>query len=500
MGTNVTFTDFATVVNADWAQNVNDFVNYHTAKVVMVRKPNSTTDWYVFAPDGTQVSTVGTTTSGLQEAINYALANGYGLDVIGGATSKDPGGIDHGFIWCSTGVVFPPMRTTFIHMEGVHLIFPEAVGSSPGVTFNSCMEVTVDMRACEIVYYGTSSALRFAPVAVTPVDPQVAIGDSEFAIGSVVTVANTAGTNTPYVVHMDCTQGPIQGAKFSFAELNGNGAVGQPACGIFGVIVQAAATGSGFLGNVIEARHIHQVTTAGVQVGLSQTNQSTMYGNIWKIPLIQTAGANATGFNSYGSGDVVDIGDIDSAYSGYLAGVLLEPGSMSNIVRAGRIAGATVQAVTDSGNNNDVIANGISWKPSAGVNLGSNNQSIPNNTWTKVAFNTEEWDTGNHYDNAAYRWTPGTTGQAEIVANVAWNAPTAGSAYFTAIYKNGSAIKQARIVPSAAVGGQSIPIIATIPVLATTDYFEVWVFQNSGSATLLDGANVDSWATFKMVS
>lgn len=462
--------------------------------VRLMNVPGSQLGWVLIDPLTGPVDISTSTTSGLQEAINLAINGGFGLEVLGSMTEGGATPQDKSFLWCSTGIVFPPMRSTFIRMIGVHVLFTAAVTGN-GMTFDSCMEVTVDMRGGELVYQGTASCLVFAPVNPAPVDPQIAIGDSEFMIGSVV----TDGGSNSYLVHMDCTRGPIQGAKFSFTEMNGSGAVGQPPVALFAVVVEAAATGSGFIGNFVECRHIHQVLKAGVQIGLNQTNQATMKGNIWKIGSIQTSDANATGFNSYGSADIVDIADIDSAYSGYLAGVLLEPGSSSNTVRVGNLQGYTVQPVTDSGSQNRVTANGQSFLPRAQVNLGGNNQVIPSGAWTKVALNTVEYDVGGHYDNVNYRWTPKAAGQMEVLLNIAWNTVTVGAAFFVAVNHNGTVVKQTRIVPGFTIGGQSVSLVAAVVSGGDTDYIEVWVYQNSGAPQALDGANSDSWATFKLL-
>lgn len=62
--------------------------------------------WTIFAPDGSLVSTAGTTTDGLQEAINYAQTNGYSLEVWGpGVTAA---GTQPARINCTSGVTMGP--------------------------------------------------------------------------------------------------------------------------------------------------------------------------------------------------------------------------------------------------------------------------------------------------------------------------------------------------------------------------------------------------------
>ena len=73
----------------------------------------------------------------------------------------------------------------------------------------------------------------------------------------------------------------------------------------------------------------------------------------------------------------------------------------------------------------------------------SGNQTISNNTWTKVSLQTEVVDSDSAFDSSTnYRWTPGVEGYYEISVSV---GGTGGTAYgfekmFMAIYKNGSAL------------------------------------------------------------
>jgi len=75
--------------------------------------------------------------------------------------------------------------------------------------------------------------------------------------------------------------------------------------------------------------------------------------------------------------------------------------------------------------------------PSFFAYLGTADQSISDNTWTKVAVNNEVVDTGNMYDTSTYRFTPTEAGTYYVYGAIFAlqnNMYAAGCA----IYKNGS--------------------------------------------------------------
>lgn len=70
--------------------------------VTMIRTANSTNDtvtsaaWKVYTETGAELNTVGTTTEGLQEAINYASRYGYDLEVFGSGVIPNHWGVPYG--------------------------------------------------------------------------------------------------------------------------------------------------------------------------------------------------------------------------------------------------------------------------------------------------------------------------------------------------------------------------------------------------------------------
>jgi len=70
----------------------------------------------------------------------------------------------------------------------------------------------------------------------------------------------------------------------------------------------------------------------------------------------------------------------------------------------------------------------------------SGNQSLSQNTWTKVTFNTEVFDQGGNYDHSSnYRFTPTTAGKYFVFCNMSYTSDGLLYESRNAIYKNGSA-------------------------------------------------------------
>mgnify|MGYP003342105858 CR=1 FL=1 len=146
----------------------------------------------------------------------------------------------------------------------------------------------------------------------------------------------------------------------------------------------------------------------------------------------------------------------------------------------------TINASTSSGlvvtpdNSGNVVLqyNGVA-APAFSV-YRSGNQTFSSNTWTKIAFNTEEFDTANCFDSTTnYRFTPNVAGYYQFNFNAI--APTASrtSELQVFLYKNGSQYKSGIDITSSSgvvmLGGS-----ATAYANGTTDYFEFYLYTGTG--------------------
>jgi len=155
---------------------------------------------------------------------------------------------------------------------------------------------------------------------------------------------------------------------------------------------------------------------------------------------------------------------------------------MSSIVISGDTSGAiTLSAPAVAGTNTitlpastgTVMVNGPAFSA-----YGTATQSIATATFTKISFNTEIFDTNSNYDNVTnYRFTPTVSGYYQINANISTSASASGLA-FIVIYKNGSAYCYGNVVPN--TNGGYITANALVQCNGSTDYIEIYAYQNSG--------------------
>lgn len=127
----------------------------------------------------------------------------------------------------------------------------------------------------------------------------------------------------------------------------------------------------------------------------------------------------------------------------------------------------------------------------------SANQTVSANTFVKIAFNTEEFDTNNNFDSSTnYRFTPTVAGYYQFNLSFFGSGSTIS---FGNIYKNGSnVLSGSRVdISSAAYGSMASYIIYCN---GSTDYIEfygyvssgVFVGTNAGGACKVSGALIRS--------
>jgi hypothetical protein len=102
----------------------------------------------------------------------------------------------------------------------------------------------------------------------------------------------------------------------------------------------------------------------------------------------------------------------------------------------------------------------------------SSAQSVSSGTWTKVQFQTKEFDTNSNFDNITnYRFTPTVAGYYQITSGISTNGQS--SQIYVGIYKNGSLWKRTGIVNSAPDG---ITMSVLVYCNGTTDYIETYTY------------------------
>ena len=112
----------------------------------------------------------------------------------------------------------------------------------------------------------------------------------------------------------------------------------------------------------------------------------------------------------------------------------------------------------------------------------SGSQSITASTWTKLQYNTEEFDTNSNYDNATnYRFTPTVAGYYSFTAAILVSTTTTRSLF--SFYKNGAVFKSFDTNYGINSAGGS----ALIYLNGSTDYVELYAFLVGVAPSLAAG-------------
>jgi hypothetical protein len=114
-------------------------------------------------------------------------------------------------------------------------------------------------------------------------------------------------------------------------------------------------------------------------------------------------------------------------------------------------------------------------------------QSIAQNTFTKVSFNTEEFDTNSNYDSVTnYRFTPTVAGYYQVNTYISYTTGQGTSETVLSIYKNGSAIKQ---ITDALASSYTYGGTVLVYLNGSTDYIEAYTYTaNAGTRAIVNSS------------
>ena len=173
---------------------------------------------------------------------------------------------------------------------------------------------------------------------------------------------------------------------------------------------------------------------------------------------------------------------------------------MSSVVISGDTSGAiTLSAPAVSGTNTATLpaATGtvmVSGNMPAFSAYQSSAQTVSSGVYTKVQFQTKDFDTNSNFDNATnYRYTPTVAGYYQISSSVLPSSATTQTVIL--LYKNGTAFKTVS-------AGNSINCSSAVSSLiyfnGSTDYVEVYVNISGTTPTLFAQAQY-TWFNGSMV-
>ena len=171
------------------------------------------TTWVWYAPDGSVISQTGSTTCGLQEAINYAFTNHRDLVAYAGPEGS--------YINCTTQLHVRSFELQHIFLGSITLNF--APMAAPGIWFDSGMMLDWQHEG-QVVYMGGAHAVYVNPTNAVQPDNVTQMVDSKIRIKTIAYVGTDGtardGDESCLYLAGNCNRvffdiGEINGANFS---------------------------------------------------------------------------------------------------------------------------------------------------------------------------------------------------------------------------------------------------------------------------------------------
>jgi hypothetical protein len=119
-------------------------------------------------------------------------------------------------------------------------------------------------------------------------------------------------------------------------------------------------------------------------------------------------------------------------------------------------------------------------------------QSISSSTFTKVTFNNETFDTNSNFASSTFM--PTVAGYYQVNGNVGFVGNAVGFTMIE-IYKNGGAYCRGSGIPNNVNIGGIVTASTVVFCNGTTDFIELYAWQNSGGAlTLQTGSSINTFS------
>jgi hypothetical protein len=151
-----------------------------------------------------------------------------------------------------------------------------------------------------------------------------------------------------------------------------------------------------------------------------------------------------------------------------------------------KITGGSGIDTTISG---DTLTVAISEGPAFSAYAAATLQTITSGSQQKVLFQTEEFDTNNNYANSTF--TPTVAGYYQLNAEVRLDGTTGTGEMMIVIWKNGSEYKRGTNQSGTQIASNfwAMQVSSLVYANGSTDYFEIYVQQGSGSDRTVTAVN-----------
>jgi hypothetical protein len=299
---------------------------------------------------------------------------------------------------------------------------------------------------------------------------------------NITTTANIAGGNI-----IGTHVGNVTGTT---ASLSGNVTGGNILTG--GLI---SATGNITGGNILGGANVNATTHTGATVSvtgnISSSNLTTsgaVYSN-YNTNTANTASFNATGGNTLGGAGYLDFMVVRNTSGGATnpyKWLRVNPIGGLEIINSAYTA--TVFSLSDAGALSVPVAYQVAGKqavngPAFSAYPTSPAQTITSGSQQRVNMGNEVYDTANCYDAPNGRFTPNVEGYYQLEATVRIDGSSGTGEYMIIIWKNGAEYKRGTNGSGTEIGASFFPLQVSCQAYAngSTDYFEVYVQQGSGS-------------------
>jgi len=163
---------------------------------------------------------------------------------------------------------------------------------------------------------------------------------------------------------------------------------------------------------------------------------------------------------------------------------------MTSKLKVNVISDGGDNAIMTSDGSGSLTLNNASLKATpAFMAYSSGATTISDDTWTKVQFGTEEFDSDNCYDNSSnYRFTPTVAGKYAVTATVIGNANAVGELreLYVALYKNGSSyamMSEENLNNAFDEYKRTGTGMYVIDMNGSSDYLEVYTYINNTSGS-----------------
>jgi hypothetical protein len=150
---------------------------------------------------------------------------------------------------------------------------------------------------------------------------------------------------------------------------------------------------------------------------------------------------------------------------------------------------ASTAVVTQAMLSTNVAGNGPVFSACA-----SGSQALTQNTWNKVLFGTEIFDTNNNF--ASSRFTPTVAGYYQISSNINFGSGANVTDSRVSLYKNGLVYVSGTAI--GATNSNGTPFTGLAYANGSTDYFEIYAYTGTASTTLYGDAG-GPYTTFQGV-